>query len=163
VQVAAINPKLHREIWLKYNGKLPPKDESIRFYLLREREAGTFNRAQVDGFIAQFRGTVAFAKLPGRDKIDDADAQNDQNEADEDTALPPSLENPKANLPLVNPPTPPKGLRDFPLYTSGPRGALYVPESMTRKDFELLKTQIENGLAVIEATSNWPDEQNTNK
>lgn len=43
--------------------------------------------------------------------------------------------------------------RDFPLYTTGHRGMLYVPEVMTQADFNLLKKQIANALEVIEATS----------
>ncbi len=70
IKEAALNPKIHAEIWAKYNGNLPPKDESIRFYLLREREDGVFNRSQVDGVIAEFRATIAFAKLTEDDKIE---------------------------------------------------------------------------------------------
>lgn len=47
----------------------------------------------------------------------------------------------------------PPGMRDFPLYTSKSRGALYVPEKMSQKDFELLKNQITNSLLVIAATA----------
>jgi hypothetical protein len=46
-----------------------------------------------------------------------------------------------------------KGLRDFPLYTTGQKGGLFVPERMSKKDYELLKTQISNSLAVILATA----------
>jgi hypothetical protein len=46
------------------------------------------------------------------------------------------------------------GMRDFPIYyATAERGALYVPGKLNRKDFELLKKQIENHLAVIEATA----------
>jgi hypothetical protein len=69
------------------------------------------------------------------------------------------------NVPLkgvqtpANPPPPAKGLRDFPLYTTGQKGGLYVPERMSKKDYDLLKTQIDNSLAVILATA-VDDKQN---
>jgi hypothetical protein len=44
--------------------------------------------------------------------------------------------------------------RYFPLYLSNnERAVLYVPSSITSKDFDLLKKQIEIHLAVIQATS----------
>jgi len=73
---AALEPKLHKEIWDKYEGSLPPSDESIRVYLLRERADSTFNRASVDGFIDRLRKTLKFAGLTGDDKVD-ADAESD--------------------------------------------------------------------------------------
>lgn len=50
-------------------------------------------------------------------------------------------------------------MRDFPIYTTSDRGALYVPGKLKRKDLELLKKQIENHLAVIEATAVEADNQ----
>jgi hypothetical protein len=46
-----------------------------------------------------------------------------------------------------------KGQLPFPLYLSKTQKAsLYVPGSMTRKEFELLKRQIEHSLSIMEAT-----------
>jgi hypothetical protein len=50
-------------------------------------------------------------------------------------------------------PPPAAGMKDFPLYTSGPKGALYAPAKMSKADFELFKKQLESCLLVIEATS----------
>lgn len=50
------------------------------------------------------------------------------------------------------PPPVPSGLKDFPLYTSGAKGALYAPSKMNKADFDLLKQQIESSLLVIAAT-----------
>ena len=45
-------------------------------------------------------------------------------------------------------------VKDFPLYLSNnKRAILYVPATMTAKDYELLKRQIDNHMAIIEATS----------
>jgi hypothetical protein len=71
LETAALTPKIHRELWDKYDGKLPP-DVSIRLYLLRARDGGHFNRNFVDSFIANFRSTLAFAKLDQADKISPA-------------------------------------------------------------------------------------------
>lgn len=49
---------------------------------------------------------------------------------------------------------PPAGHRDFPVYlTNRLRGILHVPAEMTYKDYELLKQQIDNHMAVILVTS----------
>jgi hypothetical protein len=63
IQEAALTPKLHRELWDKFGGSLPPNDGPLRLYLLRQREESTFNHAHVDSFISDFRETIAFAKL----------------------------------------------------------------------------------------------------
>ena len=47
----------------------------------------------------------------------------------------------------------PTGQLPFPLYLSKTQKAmLYVPPSITRKEYDLLKKQIENSLVVMEAT-----------
>ena len=68
LRIAALSPKIHRELWEKYKGKLPP-DVSIRLYLVREREGARFNTNHVDSFISQFRSTIAYAKLDESDTI----------------------------------------------------------------------------------------------
>jgi hypothetical protein len=56
-----------------------------------------------------------------------------------------------------------KGLLPFPLYLSKKQKAsLYVPDSITRKDFELLKRQIEHSLSIMEATILIDDDQSEN-
>jgi len=81
IKAAALTPKIHRELWDKYAGKLPP-DVSIRVYLVREREEGYFNKNQVDGFIGQFRSTIAFAKLLESDKLSLADGTANREEVE---------------------------------------------------------------------------------
>lgn len=62
---AALRPKIHAEIWDKYQGALPG-DAVIRRFLVVERK---FNDQYVDSFISQFRKTIEFAKLQASDKI----------------------------------------------------------------------------------------------
>ncbi len=78
IQAAALNPKLHRELWDKYDERLPPSDHPIRFYLLRERPDGVFNKDSVDGFIGQFRGTIQFAGLGKSDKMATPDTRSQE-------------------------------------------------------------------------------------
>jgi hypothetical protein len=81
LRTAALTPKIHRELWEKYKGKLPQEDVSIRFYLVRERDGSRFNPNHVDSFIAQFRSTIAFAKLTESDIITPADEGADKKTA----------------------------------------------------------------------------------
>jgi hypothetical protein len=80
IKLSALNPKIHRELWDKYRGNLPPTDRSIRLYLIREREDGLFNKDRVDSFISQFRSTISFAKLDQSgtmvDGIDEKEGNN---------------------------------------------------------------------------------------
>lgn len=80
IKQAALSPAIHAEIWHKYKGNLPAKDESIRFFLLKEREEGVFNRTQVDGVIAELRSTIAFAKLSPDDKIEGAEDTDEEHQ-----------------------------------------------------------------------------------
>lgn len=80
---AALNPKIHREIWDKYGGKLP-SDTSLKIYLLREREGVPFNKDQVDRFISQLRDTIRFANLAPDDKIPPVGRTSDEAEEDGD-------------------------------------------------------------------------------
>jgi hypothetical protein len=61
IQEAALRPHIHRQIWDEYPGGLP-SDENLRFRLLMEWKP-RFTSGAVDGFIAEFRRTIAFAKL----------------------------------------------------------------------------------------------------
>lgn len=89
VREAALSPKIHRELWEKYDGKLPLNDSPIRVYLLKGRKdegkGEPFNKDVVDSFIRQFRSTVAFAGLKASDKMSSADALED--EAGEQTTM----------------------------------------------------------------------------
>jgi hypothetical protein len=152
---AALGPAIHSKIWSHFEGKLP-SDATLRSYLLRQL---AFNDTYVDAFIKQFRATLDFASLGESDII--GGDPNDQEESQEDAqeaAMTETLDPPPLGEKLAKPPPPPAaGLKDFPLYTSVQKGALYAPAKMSKADFELFKRQLDSCLLVIEATSVVPD------
>lgn len=154
IKDAALSPTLHGELWQKYGTEGLPSSDVIRNYLLFEREAGRFNEDVVDAFIDRFKETISFANLDSSDKIRGAilgGLDDDQSGSGEQV-----IQNTDQVQQRQSPPPPPPagGQKDFPLYLSNnKRGGLNVPGVMTVKEFELLKRQIENHLAVIEATS----------
>jgi hypothetical protein len=75
---AALAPKIHRELWDKYDGRLPKSDQSLRIYLLKDREEGVFNKDRVDAFLASFRATLAYSGLTDGDTIGDEKQEIEQ-------------------------------------------------------------------------------------
>jgi hypothetical protein len=61
VQRAALLPPIHKELWEKYEGTLP-SDATLRRELVLVRN---FTESGAQEFIAQFRKTLAFARLDG--------------------------------------------------------------------------------------------------
>jgi hypothetical protein len=78
---SALGPPLHAELWKKYSSEGLPPDEVIRHYLKFERN---FNPESVDSFIAQFKDTVAFAKLYSSVKMTDGETK-DEDAADSES------------------------------------------------------------------------------
>jgi hypothetical protein len=146
LKAAALNPDIHKDIWDQYGGDLPKADGIIREWLVWKKG---FNQSFVDSFIAQFRATIAFAQVGLSDKVR-ADSQlkvEERRNAPMNTAIQPRIEN-----------APSVGQRVFPLYLSTEQeAALYVPTVMKQSEYDLLKTQIENSLLVMQATSVVPD------
>lgn len=142
LKAAALLPKIHAELWSKYSDNLP-SDQNIRTYLIRERTEGTFNKAHVDGFIAQYRATLAYAGL-----IDDDTTHEEGNgenlEPDMDNSPPPArrggtgaaqqpppahnFQNPRRPLP----PTPPGMKEDSCSLNEGP-AVLRWPETLSQE------------------------------
>ena len=56
---AALNPRIHTELWERYGADLP-SDQTLRRFLVIERN---FNEASVDELLAEYKATVAFAGL----------------------------------------------------------------------------------------------------
>jgi hypothetical protein len=75
IKDAALAPSIHGELWQKYGTNGLPSDDTIRNYLLFERESGRFNEDVVDNFIARFKETISFAKLDSSDKIDEVEGR----------------------------------------------------------------------------------------
>jgi hypothetical protein len=60
LQEAAMAPKINADIFSRWSPSELPSDQTLRFFLLRERN---FNESSVDGFITDLRKTVGVAKL----------------------------------------------------------------------------------------------------
>ena len=65
-----VKPDLHKELWDKYAGELPPSDQVIAEYLEFERD---FNPKYINKFIEQFRDTLEFADVTKPDEIFSSD------------------------------------------------------------------------------------------
>jgi hypothetical protein len=86
IKKAALTPKIHNELWVRYGPDLPSADE-LRRYLVRERG---FTDKAVGEFIDEYKQTIAFAKLTKDDKIVPAGegvAEQDQEEAKHDSPV----------------------------------------------------------------------------
>jgi hypothetical protein len=78
VHAAALAPAIHRELWNRYDRRIPPDDE-LRRYLVRVRES-PFNDNSVADVISEFKSTIAFSGLSSDDKIDLDDEQSSDHE-----------------------------------------------------------------------------------
>lgn len=162
LKTAALKPTLHGELWTKYGADIP--DDVARIYLTDERG---FNEASVDEFMAQYKATISYAKLSDSDKVASDDDEADSSESGGKGMSASTVTEVKGKTPpappMVNPPfsknraedpPPPAGHIEFPYYLArGQKAILYVPPVMNRKQYDLLKRQIENSLLVLEATA----------
>ena len=125
-----------------------PVDSMLRYYLIRERN---FNEASVDGFIKDFRSSLAFAKLNVPPTMDTGSALNDQPETDYDdmsteVAMPPSHSGTSIDAsaqmrrqaaPVQTPLVPAAGFLDESYPLDGGRAfILRRPESLSREELE---------------------------
>jgi len=76
LQVAALKPEIHRKLWEKYEGP-PPSDSIVKNYLVWELN---FNQSFVDGFISQYRSTIAFANITAFDRLPGVDSEEPEPE-----------------------------------------------------------------------------------
>src|SRR5271157_5736653 len=67
IRQAALAPKIHQQLWEKWGNDLP-SDAQLRHTLLLEWPT-PFNENAVDGFIREYRDTIAFAKLTESDTV----------------------------------------------------------------------------------------------
>jgi len=67
IKQAALSPRIHQQLWDKWAGNLP-SDAQLRHTLLVDWPT-PFNDKSVDGFIEEFKDTIAFAKLGESDKV----------------------------------------------------------------------------------------------
>ncbi len=69
IREAAMRPKIYKEVIAAYPDGLPSVD-TLRHFLIFDKE---FNEDSVDGFIKDFRATLAFAKLRESGKVEALD------------------------------------------------------------------------------------------
>lgn len=67
IQVAALNPRIHAELWEQYRGSLP-SDATLKLEL---RKRG-FAESAISNFIDQFRSTLTFAGLINGGRVDES-------------------------------------------------------------------------------------------
>ena len=65
IREAALRPKIHAEIWRKYNGRVP-SDAELQYRLENDWH---FNTNVIGTFIKELRDTISFAKLTESDKV----------------------------------------------------------------------------------------------
>jgi hypothetical protein len=68
IRDAALKPKIHAELWRKYNGRLP-SDAELQYRLENDLH---FNANVIGAFIKELRDTISFAKLSESDKVGEA-------------------------------------------------------------------------------------------
>lgn len=74
IKQAALSPKIHQQIWSKWPTGV--SDENLKHALMFEWES-PFNENSVDGFIREYKDTIAFAKLTESDKVATEDGNNE--------------------------------------------------------------------------------------
>jgi hypothetical protein len=67
IKEAALAPRIHQELWKKWGSTLP-SDSSLK-YTLTVEWTPPFNDNAVDGFIKEYKDTIAFAKLGESDRL----------------------------------------------------------------------------------------------
>jgi hypothetical protein len=60
IRTAALTPKIHQQLWRKWGNDIP-SPENLKHTLMLEWQP-PFNPAAVDGFIKEYKDTIAFAK-----------------------------------------------------------------------------------------------------
>jgi hypothetical protein len=79
IREAALKPKIHAELWRKYNGRLP-SDAELQYRLENDWH---FNVNVIGSFIKELRDTISYAKLSDSDKIEEKEVDGDGNEGED--------------------------------------------------------------------------------
>jgi hypothetical protein len=153
---AALNPPIILRVVDYFGGELP-SDTTLKEHLILTEK---FNPDSVDSFIGVLRETLALVKLPSVEYIPDQQAST------ETKTMPQTRQTqtrPSMNFDKFFESRESSGQLPFPLYLSkNQRATLLIPASLTRKEYDLLKKQIENSLDIIEATILADDDQSEN-
>lgn len=73
IREAALKPKIHAEIWRKYNGRVP-SDAELQY---RMENDWHFNLNVIGAFIKEFRDTISFAKVTESDKVGEVSEEDE--------------------------------------------------------------------------------------
>ncbi|QDT83109.1 hypothetical protein [Gimesia chilikensis] len=146
IRDAALAPKLHSELWARYNTRLPKNDNSIMHYLVSGREEGVFNKDAAVHFIKSFRDTLAFARLEEGGEIPSGnEAFDTQNEDKTSTSPEASVKDakPKEEGPFFSTPrgqsANAESMIELPITLPSLKiAAVRVPKTMTNLEFESL-------------------------
>ena len=111
IKQLALKPKLHKEIWDKYDGQLPSK-ENLRHFLIVDHEP-PFNDNWVDHFIGEFLATLDFAGLAKSDTLSEEleDKEPPEGGYEEEPEVP-ELQQQPLQAATAKPPVPPARLAD---------------------------------------------------
>lgn len=141
LRAAALAPRIHAEVWAKYESDGLPSDKNLAWEL---ESAWKFHPSAIDGLIAEIKDTFALAGLVGGAKMptpprpDDREAQNARPAADSKPAPTPMPTTTPANK--LDTGTP----HDLPLpLMSGGVAILRLPHRLSKDDFEWLKTMLD--------------------
>lgn len=138
IRAAALEPKIHRELFESYKGKLP-SDKNLRFNLLRERG---FTESGADEFIRELRATFGFAGLSESDSL--SEPQEDKNPLGDSEAAMSAAETPVTGARETG-----ETVKDFTFTITlygGRLATVKAPVPMTKRNLERLKRMIEDQL-----------------
>lgn len=150
IREAALKPALFKELVNEYPTGLP-SDAALKSYLIINK---AFNENRIGEFFKVFKAAIDLAKPFDGDYTGEQQSQEEEAEGEQEQVMDSSTPTVQRQGHKPPPPAVPAGHKDFPLYLSqSQKAVLYIPAAMSRKDYELLKKQIEHSLSIIEATS----------
>lgn len=135
IQEAALKPSIHSELWEKWSGELP-SDQTIKVYLVLQREGARFAESSVDNFINQFRATVSFANLTNCDTMlgYNEDKKHPRKDKKMDTYSEPQT---AINAPTIHISASGSQLFNIPIiFPSGKTGSMQIPYPLTETEWE---------------------------
>jgi hypothetical protein len=160
IKQAALSPPIMRKVLQYYGGELP-SDAALKSHLILNEN---FNPAAAQDFIKVLRRTLSIVNPSPADYTNGGDSDDDESDDFSIGGTPPMQQTSARGASEAIPrgeaqqrsttPPPPAGQMHFPLYLSKERqAAIYVPATMSQREFDLLKKQIDHSLLVMEATA----------
>jgi hypothetical protein len=142
IKEAALSPGIHKELWKKYQGALPP-DADLSYYLRKDRE---FLDDAATNLIKEFRRTLAFAKMSETDSISPKAQDKTEPDGELTMAPPPAINPPSSQSQSVHKSSEQSQqvtrTVQIPL-TGAPWAMLQIPYPMTEENWEEMKSFLE--------------------